>query len=326
MKSNFWFLVFIAIALVFISFFGATTYRYYQAIHSDDPITPYLSVESGKATIARGDTAIDLIAPESYDIREGDIIITSSASLSSVFWPDHSVTRLGPSTRLTIERMRVADDYSKIELVAVLENGKVWSNIIRTLYPDSRVEFRLPKSGTVVGVRGTVFEINMDNNYIHSVEHNVTLQGRIGQGVLTLLPGEAVRIDDIRQKILTGLDTAWSSMNTLKDTAYMTVRDSELRSVYNLLSGTSNIPDIWDDFVRSVLSWFSAFKDINIITSIHLGKASDLLGTSQDAILKWYQTFQSKDFIQERDQIRGAVISIKDQLNQSDKIISTITR
>ncbi len=64
-------------------------------------------------------------------------------------WPDHSTTRLGPNSRLIIERMRVADDYSKIELVATLENGKVWSNIVRTLYPDSRIEFRLPKSGTV---------------------------------------------------------------------------------------------------------------------------------------------------------------------------------
>ncbi len=70
-----------------------------------------------------------------------------------ILWPDHSTTRLGANSRLTIERMRVADDYSQIELVAVLESGKVWSNIVRTLYPNSRVEFRLPKSGTVVGVR-----------------------------------------------------------------------------------------------------------------------------------------------------------------------------
>ena len=70
-----------------------------------------------------------------------------------IFWPDHSTTRLAANSRLTIDRMRVASDYSKIELVATLENGKAWSNIVRTLYPDSRVEFNLPKSGTVAGVR-----------------------------------------------------------------------------------------------------------------------------------------------------------------------------
>ena len=81
-------------ALIFITVFGMTTYRYYQAIHTDDPITPYLSVESGKATITRGDIAIDLIAPESYDIREGDSILIATGSQSVVFWPDHSTTRL----------------------------------------------------------------------------------------------------------------------------------------------------------------------------------------------------------------------------------------
>jgi hypothetical protein len=31
--------------------------------------------------------------------------------------------------------MSVAQDYSKIELVVSLESGKVWSNMVRTLYP-----------------------------------------------------------------------------------------------------------------------------------------------------------------------------------------------
>ncbi len=58
------------IVTIFIVAFGMTTYRYYQAIHSDDPIDPYLLVEEGQATITRGDIAIDMITPESYDIRE----------------------------------------------------------------------------------------------------------------------------------------------------------------------------------------------------------------------------------------------------------------
>ncbi len=90
-----------------------------------------------------------MTSPESYGIQEGDIIITRIDSLSVIAWPDHSTTRLGANSRLTIERMRVADDYSKIELVASLESGKVWSNIVRTLYPDSRVEFHIPRTGTV---------------------------------------------------------------------------------------------------------------------------------------------------------------------------------
>lgn len=53
--------------------------------------------------------------------------------------------------------------------------------MVRTLYPNSKIEFRLPKQGVVAGVRGTVFDINLDANYIASVHHGVTLRNRIGQ-------------------------------------------------------------------------------------------------------------------------------------------------
>lgn len=138
--------------------------------------------------------------PESYDVHEGDIIITRVDSQAVIAWPDHSTTRLGAQSRLTIIRMRVAADYSHIELIASLESGKIWSNIVRTLYPDSRIEFSIPKYGTVAGVRGTVFEINLVNNYIYSVTHSVTLQNQLGQ-VATLLPGDIVAADNILSKI-----------------------------------------------------------------------------------------------------------------------------
>lgn len=125
--------------------FGASTYRYYQALHADDPIDPYLLVEEGTATITRGTLAIDMTKNETYDLSEGDVIITRESSLAVIHWPDHSTTRLGANSRLTIDRMRVTKDYSQIELVARLESGKAWSNIVRTLYPGSRVELRTPR-------------------------------------------------------------------------------------------------------------------------------------------------------------------------------------
>lgn len=45
MKNNILFVILAIIASVFVIAFGMTTYRYYQAIHSDDPINPYLAVE-----------------------------------------------------------------------------------------------------------------------------------------------------------------------------------------------------------------------------------------------------------------------------------------
>jgi hypothetical protein len=45
MKKNILFSIFAVLATIFIVSFAMTTYRYYQAIHSDDPIDPYLQVE-----------------------------------------------------------------------------------------------------------------------------------------------------------------------------------------------------------------------------------------------------------------------------------------
>lgn len=325
MKNNILFVILAIIASVFVIAFGMTTYRYYQAIHSDDPINPYLAVEKWNATITRGDVAIDMTTPETYNINEWDIIMIHEDSQALLAWPDHSTTRLGPNSRLIIERMRVADDYSKIELVATLENGKVWSNIVRTLYPDSRIEFRLPKSGTVAWVRGTVFEINLDANYIHAINHSVSLKNTFGS-LVTLMPGESVRASNILEKVTNELDTAWISINQSKDAIYIAARDTKLRGTYILLAGKKSIFEFWDRFVRSILSGFSAFQDIEIIRAIKSGDISHIMNLPQDTVMKWYQTFQGPEFVQERDTIRGTIVSMKDTLLNGDKIIDSLTR
>ncbi len=90
---------------------------------------------------------------EKYDIEEGDVVLTKANSQATVFWPDSSTTHLGEDTKMIIDTMKVSDDYSKIQLEARLEKGKVWSNIVRTLYPESYVRFRLPDQKLVAGVR-----------------------------------------------------------------------------------------------------------------------------------------------------------------------------
>jgi hypothetical protein len=45
MTRNIFFLIIAVFASIFVIALGMTTYRYYSAIHSDDPISPYLLVE-----------------------------------------------------------------------------------------------------------------------------------------------------------------------------------------------------------------------------------------------------------------------------------------
>jgi FecR protein len=243
-----------------------------------------------------------------------------------VAWPDHSTTRLGPDSRLTIETMRVARDYSHIELVASLESGQAWSNIVRALPMDSRVEFHIPRTGTVAGVRGTVFSIDLTNNTIASIDHSVTLTNALGQ-IVSLLPGEAVQADNILQRITTVLDINWVQLNTLADATYTHIRDTELRSVYTRLAYSSGgIFDIWDRFVRWILSFFSGFDSISTLSAISSGDIARIADLPQATVMRWYQTFQSTDFVQERDQFRGAIVSLRDKFTRGDQIIESLMR
>jgi hypothetical protein len=81
---------------------------------------------------------------ETYPLRSSDIIISKEASYALLTWPDQSITRLAPSTRLVIEKMEVTDDYGRIEIEFSIENGKVWTHVVRTMYPGSFFRVKLP--------------------------------------------------------------------------------------------------------------------------------------------------------------------------------------
>jgi hypothetical protein len=143
---------------------------------------------------------------------------------------------------------------------------------------------------------------------------------------VTLLPGESVMASDIFKKITVKLDSAWISLNSFKDASYMQLRDAQLRASYGILTGKSITIDLWDRFMRWTLSWFSAFRDISIISAMNSGDITNLVNIPQELIMKWYQTFQSKNFVQERDRFRGSIVSLANGFKNGDQIIESLTR
>ena len=143
MKKVFFSLFFIGV-LVLVGAIGYSAYTYYQALHIDDPINPYLWTEVGQSTLVRGEIAYDIPEKNRYHVREDDIIITYTGSEATIFWPDRSLTRIGENSQLVVHTMKVAQDYSKIEIEASLVAGKIYSNITRTLYPGSYMTVNIP--------------------------------------------------------------------------------------------------------------------------------------------------------------------------------------
>jgi FecR protein len=289
--------------------FSYSAYQYYRAIHSDDPIDPYLQVLIWSATIVRDrETSISLIAPETYTLEETDVIITRASSDAVIHWPDRSETRLGPDSRLTIDRMRVLADYSSIEIELSLERGKNWTRVVRTLYPGSYFRMRLPDNGIVAGVRGSTFEVNLDRHYIQSVDHALALTDRLGQTV-TLLPGELVDSRNILLRLTSSiLDTSWNTINALYDQEESLRREALVQTRLALLSGWSEVSSYYDRLIRWILSLMPGFGDIRIFESIQdlsLDRAQDI---TEENLLRAYQYVQDKKFVQERERIRTLLI------------------
>lgn len=122
--------------------------------------------------------------------------------------------------------MRVAQDYSKIEIEASLLNGKVYSNITRTLYPGSHITINIPSEKIIAGVRGTEFSINLEKGYIHSIDHVVSIKRKIlnviSQEMSLVFPGEIVAVTDIFQKLTKDvLDASWETLSQIQNNKYL---------------------------------------------------------------------------------------------------------
>lgn len=252
---------------------------------------------------------------DEYNLLENDTVITREKSEATIYWPDRSTTYLGENSAFTIHTMKVSADYTSIILEASLVQGKMYTSVVRTLYPDSKMTVHLPAQGIIAGVRGTDFSINLDAGYIHSIDHVVSLQNNFLRKV-SLLPGEVVSSSDIFTKVGVELiDHIWEDSVELKNSVYEAAHSDAVQKAWEKLAGNIN-SGLWDKFVRFILSKFDAFAEIEIIAHIS-SDADKLLNYGANELLGLYQKFKFGDFAKERDVIRGAIFT----LSEADKSV-----
>lgn len=59
-----------------------------------------------------------------------------------------------------------------------------------------------------------------------------------------------------------------------------------------LLSGKGHTNNLWDQFVRKILSFFPNFEALNISQLIEIGDMKALVGTNVDTLIAYYQSYQ----------------------------------
>lgn len=139
-----------------------------------DATDPYVLTTKGTTTIER-DKVITIKEKEKFSLLVGDTVKTLPESAATVFWPDGSVTRLGEKTTIVINEVDVDTRKAEIRIDFSLESGKTWSNVIRYMFGESYFHQRFNGNHSLAAVRGTVFEVNLDKGYVHTVDHAISL-------------------------------------------------------------------------------------------------------------------------------------------------------
>lgn len=133
---------------------------------------PYLLVTRWSALIKR-DTVITLKQNEKSDLIANDKIRTFNESNATIFWPDWSITRLWSMTSIEINELEASENLSNVKIKFNIEQWKTWSNIIKFINTDSYFVETYDFGNYAATVRWTVFEMNLENNYLHAVSHDI---------------------------------------------------------------------------------------------------------------------------------------------------------
>lgn len=209
------------LGLVFIVYGDISKNNLWASSLEYEKIDPYVLVTKWSAIIKR-DKIIKLKSEEKSNIIVWDKIITLKESGATIFWPDWSVTRLWEKSSITISEIKINKDLSENKVKFNLDSGKSWSNILRYLDKNSYFIETYENWRLAATVRWTVFEINLDKNYIHSVNHSIAINNTETKEEYNIPEWEAREIKNILQIVEEKLlEKTWIDLNKNEDIMYI---------------------------------------------------------------------------------------------------------
>ncbi len=135
-----------------------------------------------------------------------------------------------------------------------ITEGKSWSNVVRYLDPNSHFKQRFDNDIKVAAVRGTVFEIQADKDYIRTISHSIDIQDEKGVLIRPLSAGSIASEERVLESLpQTVIDQDWSSTNTALDQ----ILSAELRAKWKAKIDSVALTQDWKlictNFIRSLI-------------------------------------------------------------------------
>ncbi|MFK7779540.1 MAG: FecR domain-containing protein [Candidatus Gracilibacteria bacterium] len=229
------FIIFIILIIVLVIFTGVLKSFYEKNIDRDS----YVLLLKGKAIL--NDSLLKL--NNKQKVYTGDSVRTvGKTALAVVEWGDGSVTRLGGDTSIKIDELYVSDDAGKINIGFRLLNGKSWSNVVSFFGKDSY--FKEYFRDSEAAVRGTIFNLDLNLNYLHVIDHKVEVSNS----------GKIIVVDQnkpfnirtfnfiaLENFIKTLRDDAWESINSKIDIEFFEGLKTQLNNDIDKLNSFRDI-------------------------------------------------------------------------------------
>lgn len=144
-------------------------------------------------------------------------------SLAIIEWWDGSITRLWDNTTIIINELFVSDNLDTIQLAFSLEAWKTWSNVVSFLWEDSY--FKESFRDNEAAVRWTVFNVDLDNEYIYVTDHQVALTSAEGKSFVIdknqPFSLSSFSFIDLAKFIRSIKDKAWEDLNKQIDIEFI---------------------------------------------------------------------------------------------------------
>ncbi len=171
-----------------------------------------------------------MLVEEKAQLKIGDFVKTIwDDSLVVLEWWDGSITRLWWDSEIQINELSVEKDLSKINLSFDLKSGKSWSNVVSFLWEESY--FKQNFEDVEASVRGTVFDVDLEKDYIYVEDHEVRVQKGWESSVIkenSALSISRFSLIEIQEFLNTLRDKAWQDINKKLDIEYLEALKSQL--------------------------------------------------------------------------------------------------
>jgi hypothetical protein len=159
----------------------------------------------GKAEVQRQGKGPWFRLEEEHYVRTGDMVRTGDDGRVEIRWLDGTRIRVEPGSCLKVRKCTMNTLKKSKRSEFRLDVGKVWIRIIKRLSPDSKFEIATPT--TTAAVRGTIFNVAVDNSGATSVSVfegtvNVVTRRRVtpvAAGLAVYLPSAEVKSQPTQQ-------------------------------------------------------------------------------------------------------------------------------